>query len=57
MYNVGVKEWMETEGRTRWVTEGVTKNGKKYTCHSFGIKQSKDNAVKEVFKNGKWRAV
>ena len=57
MYNVGVKEWMETEGRTRWVTEGVTKNGKKYTCHSFGIKQRKANVVKEVFKNGKWRAV
>ena len=54
---IDVKGWMETEGRTRWVTEGVLKNGRKYICHSFGIKQRKDNAVEEVFRNGKWRAV
>ena len=54
---IDVKGWMETEGRTRWVTKGVMKSGKKWTCHSFGIKQRKSNAVEEVFRNGKWRAV
>ena len=54
---IDVKGWMETEGRTRWVTEGIMKNGKKWTCRSFGIKQRKANAVKEVFRNGKWGAV
>ena len=58
---IDVKGWMETEGRTRWITKGTMKNGKKYICHSFGIKQlvgkRKRSAVKEVFNNGKWRAV
>ena len=53
---IDVKGWMETEGRTRWVTNGTMKNGKKWTCHSFGIKQRKGNALKEVFRSGKWRA-
>tara|TARA_R100001530_G_scaffold49324_1_gene36903 strand:+ start:445 stop:615 length:171 start_codon:yes stop_codon:yes gene_type:complete len=55
--NVDVKGWMETEGRTRWVTKGIMKSGRKYTCHSFGIKPRKANAVKEMYTNGKWRTV
>ena len=54
---LNIKRWMETEGRERWVTKGILKSGKKWTCYSFGIKQKKASAVKEVFKNGKWRAV
>ena len=54
---INIKEWNETEGRARGVTKGVMKSGKKWTCHSFGIKQRKSNAVEEVFRNRKWRAV
>ena len=57
MYNINVKGWMETEGRERWVTKGIMSTGKKWTCYSFGVKQRKASAVKEVYTKGKWRAV
>ena len=55
--NIDIKGWIETEGRERWVTKGIMKNGKKWTCYSFGVKQKKASAVKEMYTNGKWRTV
>jgi len=55
--NLNIKRWMKTEGRERWVTEGILKSGKKWTCYSFGLKQKKASAVKEMYTNGKWRTV
>ena len=52
---INVKGWMETEGRERWVTQGVMSNGKKWTCYSYGVKQRKASAVKEVYTKGKWK--
>ena len=57
MPNINIKDWSETEGRTRWITKGIMANGKKYICRSYGIKQRKENAVKEIYTNGKWRTV
>ena len=55
MPNVNLKEWTETEGRERWVTQGIMSNGKKWTCYSYGVKQRKASAVKEVYTKGKWK--
>ena len=55
--NIDIKGWMETEGRARLVTKGIMKSGKKWTCYSFGVKQKKASAVKEMYTNGKWRTV
>tara|TARA_Y100000296_G_scaffold17040_1_gene20037 strand:- start:556 stop:735 length:180 start_codon:yes stop_codon:yes gene_type:complete len=54
---INLKQWNETEGRIRWVTKGVMSDGKKWTCYSFGVKQRKASAVKEMFTKGKWRTV
>ena len=52
---IDVKGWMETEGRVRWVTKGIMKSGKKWTCYTFSKKRQKVNAVKEIYTNGKWK--
>ena len=54
---INLNQWNETEGRIRWVTKGVMSDGKKWTCYSFGVKQRKASAVKEMFTKGKWMAV
>ena len=47
--NIDVKGWMETEGRVRWVTKGIMKSGKKWTCHTYSKKRQKEDAVKEIY--------
>ena len=54
---INLNQWNETEGRIRWVTKGVMSDGKEWTCYSFGVKQRKASAVKEMVTKGKWRTV
>jgi len=55
---IDVKGWMETEGRIRWSGKGVLSDGRKYNFHSFGKDKPKGRTktVKEIYKDGKWRA-
>ena len=55
---IDVKGWMETEGRVRYVGKGVLSNGKKYNYRFFGKDKPKGRTktVKEIYKDGKWRA-